>query len=52
MADTKSILQEGKLAIVRGQKVRSGITAKPGQITFLPLPFTFIQRLLYPLVKD
>jgi hypothetical protein len=51
MADTKSIVQEGKLVIFRGQKVKSGITPKPGQITFVPLPFTFIQRLLYPLVK-
>ena len=51
MADTKSIVQEGKLAIFRGQKVKPEITPKPGQITFLPLPFTFIQRLIYPLVK-
>ena len=43
--------QYGKLAIFREQKVKSGITSQPGQITFLPLPFTFIQRLLYPLVK-
>ena len=51
MADTKSILQQGKLAIFRGQRLKSGITSQPGQITFLPLPFTLIQRLLYPLVR-
>ena len=51
MADTKSIVEQGKLAIFRGQRVKSGIAPQPGQITFLPLPFTLIQRLLYPLVK-
>jgi hypothetical protein len=52
MADTKTIVQQGRLSIFRGQKVKFVITPRPGQITFLPRPFTLIQRLMNPLVKD
>lgn len=55
MADlsVQDLLQSGKLVQpVAGSKFSgTGATAGPGEIVFLARPFTFLERLLYPLLK-
>jgi hypothetical protein len=51
MADTETVLEKGLAEAVPSETAASQTTAKPGQILFLPHPFTFIEILLYPLTK-
>ena len=51
LVDTKDLIQNG---IVAGREFSSRATpvrAAPGEIIFVARPFTFFERLLYPLLK-
>ena len=50
MTDTGKVLGDGVLqgATAHGVQVR----AKPGQVVFVVTPFTFFERILYPLLKQ
>ncbi|MFY9905349.1 MAG: hypothetical protein WBD45_02365 [Terriglobales bacterium] len=51
LAETKTILQKGVLSKFHGQKVKSGVSLQPGQITFLPRPVTLMERFMLRLVN-
>jgi hypothetical protein len=52
MADTEALLEKGFTEPAASQTTTApSATAKPGQILFLAYPYTFIERLLSPLVK-
>jgi hypothetical protein len=53
MANTERVVREGIVHAGAAKKTPAASTnAQPGQIIFIASPFTFFERLLYPLVKD
>lgn len=54
LAETQNVIQEGVIVGRVGSQLRIRgqiVKAKPGEVLFLARPFTFLERLLYPLVK-
>lgn len=52
MNATDVVLHKGILTTLPKQKVSPPAFAEPATITFLPVPMSFIEKLLYPLVKE
>jgi len=54
LVTTQDVLQKGSVQALGSELTRSTTNAKPepGVILFLARPFTFIERLLYPLIKQ
>jgi hypothetical protein len=49
---TQDLIQKG---ILEGEKLTTPavpVKAEPGEILFVARPFTFFERLFYPLLKD
>lgn len=55
LTTTEEVIQKGivgPLPQVKSKKVAAAIKPVPGQILFVARPFSFLERLLYPLLKD
>lgn len=49
---TKELIQKGIVEGAAFSSANSPVTAEPGEVVFVVRPFTFIERLLYPLLKE
>ncbi len=55
LADTDQVVHEGIVQAAATKDTKASVApvnAEPGQIVLIARPFTFFERLLYPLVKD
>jgi hypothetical protein len=55
MADTEDVIHKGIVEATPPDKAKASTTpanAEPGEIVFIVRPFTFFEKLLYPLVKQ
>jgi hypothetical protein len=55
MTDTENVVHNGIMQSAPANKAKAypvPANAKAGQIVFVATPFTFFERLLYPLVKE
>ena len=55
MTDTENVVHNGIMQTAPANKAKVytvPANAKPGQIVFVATPFTFFERLLYPLIKE
>jgi hypothetical protein len=53
LADTQEVIQRGLVEFsAKGKKPKTLIKARPGEVIFVARPLSFIERLLYPLLKD
>lgn len=50
MTETRKVLDNGILQVANVRTVQ--VAAKPAQVVFVVTPFTFFERILYPLVKQ
>ena len=51
LVDTKDVIQNGVVAGREFSSRATSVKAEPGEIIFVARPFTFFERLLYPLLK-
>jgi len=54
LAETQTVIQNGILVGETDNKLKIGnkiVQAEPGEVIFAARPFTFLEKLLYPLVK-
>ena len=53
MGDTQTVVDKGFLSTFpTAAKPNTPVNSEPGYIVFVARPFTFVERLLYPLVKE
>jgi hypothetical protein len=55
MAHTEDVISKGIVDATPPNKAKASTTpanAEPGQIVFIVRPYTFFEKLLYPLVKQ
>ena len=52
MTDTENVVRDGIVQVAAMTKPNVQVTAKPGQVVFIAISFTFFEKILRPLVKQ
>ena len=52
MTDTENVVRDGIVRVAAMTKPNVQVTAKPGQVVFIAIPFTLFEEILRPLIKQ